>query len=571
RQTIERLVIAAKRHDLGQNRSFADWREVIEDLLTTAAWGLLTPFDSAEYQLLNRWNVLLNELSSLNSIAGQTVFSPVLERLQHLAATMLFTLQTKHAPVQILGASESAGIVFDSVWWMNTQASAWPQRGHVQPFLPWSVQRASHMPYADPAEDHAFALRVTERILASAGTVIVSFALQENDPATASTHTPSPEIAVSRVVRNALSDTPLVPVEEFLAEQTGIEIRPAASLDSSAWDSSPVLNTIDAEPAVPRQPGRVSGGVAFRKHQAACPFRAFAELRLGTELLAEPEQGLSAAERGNIMHKVLQDFWKEVVSQEKLLGYTDEECRQVLHGHIRTALRSFLEYAEESWQTSLLEIEAERLEARLWEWLEVEKQRPTFTMLKTEDMLEGMHLGGVELRCRIDRIDRVEHGIVLMDYKTGPVDAKACEGDRPDEPQLPAYAVLRQSSLPTEEPLAGIAFAGLHARNVGFTVVRSLPGMFPASPATLKNKQAGMSPEEMEQQQEAWGATLTRLAEEFQMGTAIVDPKYGNKTCRYCAQTLLCRVRETDQALEGSIEEEDPDAADINGLQGLDK
>ena len=77
RQTMERLLIATKRHDLKRNRSFADWREVIEDLLDTAAWGLLTTSDSAEYQLLRRWNVLLNELSSLNSIAGQVAFSAV--------------------------------------------------------------------------------------------------------------------------------------------------------------------------------------------------------------------------------------------------------------------------------------------------------------------------------------------------------------------------------------------------------------------------------------------------------------------------------------------------------------
>ena len=80
------------------------------------------------------------------------------------------------------------------------------------------------------------------------------------------------------------------------------------------------------------------------------------------------------------------------------------------------------------------------------DWLRVEKLRPDFTVVKTEATLEQMHLGGVELRCRIDRIDQVELGLVLLDYKTGKVDSKACDGERPDEPQLPAYAVLRQDS-----------------------------------------------------------------------------------------------------------------------------
>lgn len=566
RQTMERLLIATKRHDLKKSRSFADWREVMEDLLATASWELLTASDSEEYQLLRRWNVLLNELSSLNSIAGQVAFSAALEKLKYLAANMLFSLETKNAPVQILGASESAGLLFDSVWWMNAQASTWPPRGHVQPFLPWSVQRAARMPYADPAEDDAFALRVTERILASAGTVIVSFALQESDPTTASAHVPSPEIAVSRVARNVLSDTPLLPVEDFLPEQVRAQIKAAARVDP------PILETVDAEPEVPRQSGQVRGGVTFLKHQAACPFRAFAELRLMTKPLTEPENGLSAAAQGNIVHEVLQNFWNEIVSQKDLLKHGDEECRQILRGHIRSALRRYFEHSDETWQTSLLEIEADRIEGRLLEWLEIEKQRPEFTVLKTEDKLERMHLGGLELQCRIDRIDQVEQGIVLMDYKTGIVHRNACDGDRPDEPQLPAYAVLRQSSMPVEETLAGIAFAGLHAKNVGFTVVGSVAGVFPASPETSKNKRAVLSSEEMDRQQEEWRKTLTRLAEEFRVGAAVVDPKNGRETCRYCAQSLLCRVRETDKGFEVNSEGEDQDGASrTNGLQVLNQ
>jgi RecB family exonuclease len=241
-----------------------------------------------------------------------------------------------------------------------------------------------------------------------------------------------------------------------------------------------------------------------------------------------------------------------------------------MRGHIRPALQGFFDHAEESWQTMLLEIEADRLEGRLLEWLEVERKRPPFIKVKTEGLLKGMHLGEVELDCRIDRIDQVPQGIVLIDYKTGPVDAKACEDDRPDEPQLPAYAVLSQSSLPAGGPLAGVAFAGLHARKVAFTTVRSLPGVFPMSPETLKNKHADISPEAMEQQQETWGITLTRLADEFQMGAVGVDPKYGNKTCLHCAQSLLCRVRETE-ALNQNIDGEDPDSTDTNGSQGFDQ
>jgi ATP-dependent helicase/nuclease subunit B len=561
RRTLERVAVAAKRQDLKKNRSYADWREAIEELLSAAEWGLLTATDSAEYQLLRRWNALLNELSSLSAVTGPVSFSDVLERLKTLAANMLFTLETRNVPVQILGVSEAAGLTFDRIWWMNAQATSWPPRGHAQPFLPWGVQRAAHMPYADPAADAAFAQRVTKRLLASAPEVIVSFALQESDPTTASAHVPGPEIAISPVVRSALSELPMAAVEDFLSHQIQAQMKSDANADFSA------MEPVAEEAAVPFLGKQVRNGVAFLKHQAACPFRAFAELRLAAEAPQESESGLPTAAQGTIFHEVLQHFWNEMQSQKQLLENTAEQCRQILHGHVHHALRRFLQHADEPWQKALLEVEAERVEARLLEWLGKEKQRAGFTVLKTEDTLEHMHLGGVELRCRIDRIDQVEQGIVLLDYKAGMVDSKACDGERPDEPQLPAYAVLRQDSASEEKPLAGIAFAGLHPKNINFTVVGSLSGIFSAEPGATNNPRANLSPEALRERQAEWTTTLTRLAEDFRAGVAVVDPKKRNETCRYCAQALFCRIREADVL----VEDENPDdGVAVNGSQGVD-
>jgi probable DNA repair protein len=417
------------------------------------------------------------------------------------------------------------------------------------------------MPYADPATDTAFAERVTKRILASASEVIVSFALQESDPTTASAHVPSPEIAISAVVRSVLPEAPLVAVESFLPGQI------AAPMTSDDDARSPALERVEEEAAVPFLGQQVRNGVAFLKHQAACPFRAFAELRLNAEALQSSESGLPAAAQGTIFHEVLQHFWNEMQSQQRLLATMEEQCRQILHGHVQHALRRFLEHADEPWQRALLEVEAERVEDRLMEWLVVERRRPDFTVLKTEDTLQQMHLGGVELRCRIDRIDQVEQGIVLLDYKAGMVDSKACDGERPDEPQLPAYAVLRRDSSSDDKPLAGIAFAGLHPRNVELTVIGSLAGVFPAASGARMNPRANLSPQALQQQQAEWSTTLMRLAEDFRAGVAVVDPKKRNETCRYCAQALFCRIREADIL----VEDENPDDGVVVGSsQGLD-
>ncbi|HET9099680.1 MAG TPA: PD-(D/E)XK nuclease family protein, partial [Acidobacteriaceae bacterium] len=550
RRSVERVAVAAKRLDLEQHRPYADWREAMEKLLSAAEWNLLNAADSAEYQLLQRWNELLNELSLLSAVTGSVSFSDAVQRLKALAATMLFTLETRHAPVQILGISEAAGLTFDRIWWLNAQAASWPPRGHAQPFLPWSVQRAARMPYADPAADTAFAERVTRRVLNSAPTAIVSFALQENDPATASAHAPSPEIAISPTVRSALPKVPLIAIEEFLSSEVHSPVNPECDAESSA------LEVVNEEPAIPFQGTQVRSGVTFLKDQAACPFRAFAEIRLAAEPIEKSDTGLAAAAQGTILHDVLQRFWDEMKSQKRLLESSEDECREILRTHIGHALRRFREHAEESWQRALLDIEADRLEHRLMDWLQVEKLRPDFTVVAMESELEQVRLGAVELRCRIDRIDQVEQGIVLLDYKTGSVDSKACDGERPDEPQLPAYAVLRHDAAGDETPLAGIAFAGLHPRKVDLTVVSSVAGAFPANPGARSNPRETMSPEGMQQLQQEWRTTLTRLAEDFVSGVVVVDPKNGRETCRYCPQGLLCRIREAEVVRDGDSADE---------------
>lgn len=569
-RTIERFSLSAQRHGMEKSRFFGEWREIIEDLLATIEWHLLTTATSVDYQLLRRWNTLLNNLSSLNSVAGPVKFSVVLAKLEHLAAHTLFTLETRNAPVQILGISESAGLVFDSIWWVNARASVWPPRGKAQPFLPWNLQREAHMPYADPVEDSAFALRTTKRILDSGRNVVISFALQESDAANISTHVPDREILLSPPVREALPNTTMVSAGKFLPAQP----KPQRNQSDVALENS--LEEISEEPAVPFPGTQVRGGVRFLELHAACPFRAFAELRLGTRPLAGTEAGLSPGDQGNIIHQVLEQFWKEIQSRKNLLDHTTDQHRDILRQHIRHALAEFFQHANEPWQQTLLNIEAERLEQRLLAWLEQEKQRPEFTVIGTEQALENPHLGGLQFQCRVDRIDQVEQGIVLLDYKTGKVDRNACEGNRPDQPQLPAYAVLRHQDPTTENSLAGVAFAGLYPKKIGFTIVDSLPSVFSVSPKPLKEagaesfskskhklNPAALTPEEMQSQLEAWSASLTRLAEEFQAGAAIVDPKKPGETCKYCAQALLCRIREATGDFEGSDEDEEEESASL--------
>src|SRR5258706_6981574 len=78
-----------------------------------------------------------------------------------------------------------------------------------------------------------------------------------------------------------------------------------------------------------------------------------------------------------------------------------------------------------------------------------EKQRPPCSVVSTEER-RRIVFSGVTFDARIDRMDRLESGgHAIVDYKTGGgnLTAKRWQGERPDEPQLPLYAVSAKEEI----------------------------------------------------------------------------------------------------------------------------
>ena len=138
-------------------------------------------------------------------------------------------------------------------------------------------------------------------------------------------------------------------------------------------------------------------------------------------------------------------------------------------------------------------------------------------------------IGGLQLRARIDRIDRLDDGrLVVIDYKSTAPALSAWEGDRPDEPQLPMYAVSSGT------PPSAVAFAQVQTGNCFFRG-------FGAEPTPLD----GLKAARMEDVLGEWRAALSRLAGQFRDGFAPVDPK-DHDTCTYCRLHSLCRIHESE-------------------------
>jgi probable DNA repair protein len=502
-----------------------DWSVTYSRLLKAIGWPGQRPLNSSEYQTIHAWNSQLSDFAALDSITGLLPHTTALSMLQHYAADRQFQPESDPAPIQILGELEASGLEFDHLWIFGMHDGAWPRSNGPNPFLPRSLQRLGNLPQSSPRRELEFANRVTEQLLASAPDIIVSYPEKEGD----SELRPSPLFAS---------------LPEIEAEELGLPSpRGHAEL---LFESSPSVETIEVDVPPQWSGSRFPGGTSIFKKQGACPFQAFAHFRLGAEPMETATPGLSALDRGDLLHTTLLRVWKEFGSHETLMDAAPEYRNAVVHDEVHTSIREMAAKRRALRQPRFAEIEQSRLERLVTEWLEFEKRRQPFEVIRTE-IERLVSIGGVELKIRPDRVDKLADGTcVIIDYKTGVQGAARLDGDRPDEPQLPIYAVT------SDVPLSGVAFGVARLGEMKFAGVAASEGILP----NVRPHPDGIT---IPDQIRNWNSVLDRLAADFRSGAAAVDPKRGNQTCRNCGLDALCRVGDRGRSPQDAEEVASPD------------
>ncbi len=493
------------------------WVASLRALLKAGGWPGERPLSSAEYQAVEVWQGLLGKFSSLDIVVGEVGFSDAVNHLKQMAADHPFQLKTPEAQVQILGMLEAAGLDFDYLWITGMHDGVWPPAPRPNPFLPMSLQRLQEMPHASAERELHFAQELTQRLLASAGEVVVSYPQRDGD----SDLRPSPLIVA---LAQSDSDIPDVQMSRWQIFQS----RTLEPLQD--WRGS----TLSANGA---QAVNVSGGSGIFTDQAACPFRAFAYRRLGARPLPEVVSGLSPAQRGSILHTILEKFWLDLQGQADLLAMDESALNDRVAGVVASVLAQEARRQPQRFTERFTALEQERLTQLLQRWLAVEKQRQPFTLVSSEER-RRVCIGGLAVDIKADRIDRLDNDgrELIIDYKTSDRKAKTWFGERPDEPQLPLYAVTHA------RPVAGLAFATLRPDGCGLEGVSD--GVEVGKGVTDIEQKKGADETDWERQLERWHKVLEKLANDFRTGRAEVDPKEINTSCTYCGLEGLCRVGE---------------------------
>jgi ATP-dependent helicase/DNAse subunit B len=278
---------------------------------------------------------------------------------------------------------------------------------------------------------------------------------------------------------------------------------------------------------------RVTGGSAILAAQAACPFQSFAAHRLGIEPLQAEVMGLSAAERGKLLHEALYLLWGEIGDSTTLHKLDTTAQAQIVRESVAEALAALPAPLRLLAGEDCLALECQRLQSLLQEWLELEKQREPFRVVAREEE-RTIEFAGIPLRLRIDRIDAVagDRGL-LIDYKSGRCGLGDWLGERVRDPQLPLYGVVSE--------VGGICLAQVRARDCKFVGVGTMAG----TPGVANDLEKVLSRYPVDAGDwdalvDHWRTDLEQLAIEFLAGRADVAPQPG--ACDFCAFPALCRI-----------------------------
>ena len=508
------------------------WAEFSAQLLQIAGWPGVKRRNrtSVEEQALRRWQQAVDDCASLGFDGRRVAWSDFLAALDRAVDETLFAPESQDAPILIAGPAESAGLTADAIWFLGASEEAWPAAGATHPLIPLPVQRETGMPHASPKLDWDLAIAMTRPVLASAPEIHFSYARQSEGV----------EARPSRIV----------------AQAAGLPQPLPADLTAAAI-SDPLTVVFDDATQLPYPLREVPGGSNVLTTQSRCAFQAFATARLDAEKWDAAEAGLTASERGLLLHEVLHSIWAGpphgIRTHAELAALTD--LAAFVEGHVRRVLQENMPArAREQMPQRYIELEGQRLVELITEWLRFEQGRLSFAVLETEKKTD-VSIAGLPLHLRLDRVDRLNDGsLLVIDYKTGDAKAKSWDLPRPDDVQLPLYAGFALGG-----DVGGLVFAKLRAGENGFE------GRVKAAKQTLK---AGLSGNSnlvrkplTRQDMTAWRDEINMLATAFLAGRADVNPREFPETCKNCGLQALCRIQEIQDGAGAGDDSDGEEAA----------
>lgn len=503
----------------------SQWVDVMLGALDSVNWPGPQGLDSHEFQQVEQFYELFAQLADFDSLTKPCSLLHALGLLSKICESNHFQPQVPASPIQVLGALEAAGLEFSHSWLLGFDQQIWPPKAAPNPLLASEFQRREKMPHASSERELEFCQSLSDFYTVSSTEIWVSYN-QVNDDTPAG---PSP-LFCHLPGRDFMPENQLTAIEQCYGQQRQLLAR-----EFTQEQLAPPLGASEIQ--------LVRGGSGLIKDQACCPFLAFAKYRLGVKMLEPISIGLSALEKGNLIHDTLAAVWQAIETSEKLASLSVDECDEVILSALDQELARFNKARQLQMPVLHWRQERERIARLIKQWLKLELERSTFKVAEIEQE-QQLELAGLPLNLRLDRLDLIESGGLVIDYKTGTTNTNNWLPSKLTEPQLPLYAIARQSAV---RPITALAFAQINAREIKLQGLSESPI---AQDGLLSCEQKNRSikgslprfPESWPELISAWQEALESLSRDFQRGRC--DVHFIDRLQREYAADLRCLTRD---------------------------
>ena len=241
-----------------------------------------------------------------------------------------------------------------------------------------------------------------------------------------------------------------------------------------------------------------------------CPFKWFSARLLKLKELVEAESDLSAAFRGNLYHRCLELSLSQVKTADDLAKFNREQLAQIF----TTAERELNLTRLPGWDAQRQE-HLNLLELNL---IAPEFLPPEREVVAIETKFTTLW-NGLQLKGQVDRIDRTNTGLMVIDYKTSgvtPAGIKDEQNQANIDLQLAVYKDAIAKQYPNETIDTPTYYSLSKQKNIG---------------------RSQQNPAEL-------AAFAQQVKSHLEQGYYPVSPDVQRKACRYCDYDLVCRKGE---------------------------
>jgi len=498
--------------------------------------------DSVTFQVISAFSDVLDDFAALTPVAREMTGASAIGLLTQLARVTLFQPQRDpRARLDVLGMLEAEGGRWDGVWVLGLTDDVLPASPKPNPLIPLVVLRQAGAPRATPARERRWAQDMFEALCRTSENVVVSHPLRDGERELR----PSPLIAgfdasVASVESHADSTADSRPGHD----DAGVDATartpslPAASGAFAQYPRDALLESLIDDQGPPlRADVPTRGGLDVLDTQARNPLWAFVRHRLGGQMLRPYAEVASVNVRGQFLHRALEIAWKTLPGQDAL---HDLIARGVMDGFVADCVaQAALEWLTD-YDPVLNALEQTRACQILMRWMTVEAQRTPFEIGEVESKIVWQR-GPLSLTVRLDRLDRLPDGCVIVDYKTGSA-PQSFESDwaraRPINVQLPFYASVFERREQADA-VVGLVLAQIHARRISAVGLADQDTGLEGVKSLADSKHfEGMSWTAV---LDKWRSSIQSLADEYSAGVA-TNTTWRTTDLQYCDAMPFLRL-----------------------------